>query len=249
MKITVITVCFNSERHIADALVSVDGQTHGDIEHIIIDGASCDGTMDVIRAHAQPWRRVISEPDLGIYDAMNKGLSLANGELVGFLNADDALADPSAIDRLAEAARGGDRDALYSDLVYVRAANPAQVVRHWHSGRFSRHGLACGWMPPHPTFYVRRSLLASVGMFDTGMRIAADYDFMLRVLTRPNVVVAHVPGVMVKMRTGGASNRSAAALWRKSSEDLRAMRRNRVGGLGTLLCKNLRKLPQFLQRA
>lgn len=248
MKISIVTVCFNSVRSIADTLASVDAQTHPDIEHLLIDGASRDGTMNVIGAHARKWRRAISEPDRGIYDAMNKGLAQATGEFVGFLNADDTLVDPDAIARLAEAATNTTCDALYSDVEYVRANDVAEVVRHWRSGNFSRDRLARGWMPPHPTFYVRRALLASVGRFDADMRIAGDYDFMLRVLTRPSVSLVHVPGVMVRMRMGGASNRSPAALWRKSVEDLIALRRNRVGGLGTLVCKNLRKLPQFVAR-
>ena len=249
MKISIITVSFNSARTIADTLQSVDAQTWSEIEHIVIDGASTDDTMAIISAHDTPGRIVSSEKDHGIYDAMNKGLRLATGDLVGFLNADDVFADPGAVARLAAAADRTGADALFSDLVYVRQHDLDAVVRYWACGAFSRRRLHLGWMPPHPTFYLRRSLLAKIGEFDTGLRIAADYDFMLRALCRADITTAHIPAVMVRMRTGGVSNRSLAMLWRKSSEDLLALRRSGVGGWPTLVCKNLRKLPQFFQRS
>jgi glycosyltransferase len=244
--VSIVTVCYNSAAHIEDALRSVDEQSWPYIEHLIFDGASTDRTMQIIQAHSRQGRQVLSEPDRGIYDAMNKGLALARGDYVGFLNADDMLADGDAITRLAATVRRTQCDALYSDLVYVGAQDTARVIRHWRSGRFTRGALARGWMPPHPTFYVRREVLQRVGRFDASMRIAADYEFMLRVLIQPGIAVAKVPGLLVRMRTGGASNRSLSAIWRKSREDLCAMRRHDVGGLATLLCKNFRKLPQLL---
>ena len=247
MRITLITVCYNSAAHIADTLRSVDAQTWPDIEHLIIDGASRDDTLAIVAAHPQPWRRVLSEPDKGIYDAMNKGLRLASGELVGFLNADDFLADPEAVARIARAAEQG-ADAVYGDLVYVAEHDTARVVRHWVSGDYAPARLARGWMPPHPTFYARRALFERLGGFDTRYRIAADYDLMMRLLTRGQARLAYVPEVQIRMRTGGASNRSLANLWRKSLEDLHIMRKHGVGGLATLLLKNLIKLPQFLLR-
>jgi glycosyltransferase len=225
----------------------VDVQTWPHIEHIVVDGASTDATMQIVQAHGRRGRQAVSEPDRGIYDAMNKGLALASGDYVGFLNSDDMLADPDAIARLAATARRTSCEALYSDLVYVSAADTTRVVRRWRSGAFTRGALARGWMPPHPTFYVGRSVLERVGGFDPSLRIAGDYEFMLRVLLQPEITVAQVPGVLVHMRTGGASNRSVSALWHKSREDLRAMRRHHVGGLATLLCKNIRKIPQFLR--
>jgi glycosyltransferase len=248
MKITVITVCYNSSATIAEALASVAAQRHPRVEHIVVDGGSRDGTQQIVRASGQRVAHLISEPDRGIYDAMNKGLSLATGDYVGFLNADDALADPSVLARIADAARD-QPDAVYGDLVYVRERRPDRVVRVWHSGSFHHDKLRRGWMPPHPTFYVRRELLGSLGLFDTGMRIAADYDFMMRCLSRPGTRAVYVPHVLVRMRMGGASNSSLRALRRKSAEDLVAIRRYGLGGWGTLLRKNLRKLPQFLARA
>ncbi len=245
MKISIITVAYNSARTIGDTLASVAGQTHYDIEHIVIDGASTDDTLAVVQSHGAHVRKTVSEPDGGIYDAMNKGLALASGDFVGFLNADDMLAAPTVIASIAAAASAPSIDAACGDLVYVRQDRSDAVVRYWRCGEFSQSGLRHGWMPPHPTLYVRRSLLAELGGFDTRLRIAADYDFMLRCLKRPGMKVAYVPKVLVKMRLGGASNRSLQAMLRKSREDLFALKQNKVGGLFTLLCKNARKLPQF----
>lgn len=249
MKFSVITVAYNSERTIADTLRSVAAQTHPDIEHIIVDGASRDATLRRVHEHGAHVARIISEPDGGIYDAMNKGMCLATGDFVGFLNADDMLADRDAVSRMATTAIGTGADVVFSDLEYVRQDNVESVVRYWACGEFSRRRLWLGWMPPHPTFYVRRSLIAEVGEFNTALRIAADYDFILRILGRRDISTAHVAGVMVRMRTGGVSNRSLAMMWRKSSEDLLALRRSGVGGWPTLVCKNLRKLPQFFVRS
>lgn len=247
MKITVITVCFNSAATISDALDSVALQTHPDVEHIVIDGGSTDGTQAIVRSRGSNIAKFVSEADHGIYDAMNKGLRLATGDMVGFLNADDVFATPSALS-LVEAAAKQSVDAVYGDLVYVRSDDLSAVIRHWHSGAYVRARLRRGWMPPHPTFYVRRARLEQIGLFDSRLRIAADYDFMLRCLILPRFVVAYVPQVLVRMRAGGVSNRSITALLNKSREDLTALRKSGVGGVWTLACKNLRKLPQFLRR-
>jgi glycosyltransferase len=249
VKISIVTVCFNSAATIGDMLRSVAVQSYPEVEHIVVDGASQDATLDIVRHEGAHVAKLVTEPDRGIYDAMNKGMRLATGDLVGFLNADDVLADRDAVARLAAVADRTGVDAVFSDLVYVRSHDLDAVVRYWACGDFSRRRLRLGWMPPHPTFYLRRSLLAKIGEFDTGLRIAADYDFMLRALCRADITTAHIPAVMVRMRTGGVSNRSLAMLWRKSSEDLLALRRSGVGGWPTLVCKNLRKLPQFFQRS
>ena len=245
MRISVVTVSFNNERTIADTLRSVVQQTHDDIEHIVIDGASTDTTLQVVRTCNERVARVISEPDRGLYDAMNKGLAAATGQYVGFLNADDLFATPRAVAYLAEAASTGP-DAVFGDLVYVGTDHIDHIVRRWRSGEFVPARLRFGWMPPHPTFYVRRELLQCVGGFDTSLRIAADYDFMLRCLLRPGATARYVPHDLVRMRLGGASNSSVSAVSRKSREDLLVLRRHRLGGWLTLACKNLRKLPQFL---
>ncbi len=248
MKISVITVAFNSVATIADTLASVAEQTYSHVEHLVIDGGSTDGTLELVRQRGLRVSQLVTAPDRGIYDAMNKGLRLAQGDFVGFLNADDVFASPQTMSTVvgAIAANPICPDAVYGDLQYVSTPHAEQVVRHWRSGAFTPSRLLFGWMPPHPTFYLRRSRLEAIGEFDLGFRIAADYDFMLRCLSQPGFRVAYIPEVLVRMRTGGASNRSLAALALKSREDLTALRKNKVGGVPTLLCKNFRKLPQFL---
>lgn len=242
VKISIVTVAFNSGRTIGDTLRSVAGQSHPNIEHIVIDGGSIDDTLEQVQLHGTHVAYCRSEADAGIYDAMNKGLRLASGDFVGFLNADDILASPNAVATMARAMAKA--DVIYGDLVYVKADDTSRIVRRWTSDDYRPQRLRLGWMPPHPTFYVRRSCISAMA-FDLRYRIAGDYDFMLRCLQLPGLRVSYLPEVLVHMRNGGASNRSIKALWRKSSEDLSAMRRNGVGGPFTLAAKNLRKLPQF----
>jgi glycosyltransferase len=191
---------------------------------------------------------LISEPDRGIYDALNKGINCATGEVVGFLHADDVYAHPDVLRWVAEVFADPSVDAVYGDLEYVRQDDLNQVVRYWQAGPFTPQRLAWGWMPPHPTLYVRREWYARLGGFDTRYRIAADYHCILRLFSQPGFKAVYVPRVLVKMRVGGASNRSLGNIIRKSREDFDALRRTRVGalgGLGALAWKNLCKLTQF----
>lgn len=248
MKISVITAVRNNRDTIAAALDSILEQTHPDVELVVIDGASTDGTLEVLRRYAARLQVLVSEPDGGIYDALNKGLARASGELVGFLHADDLLADPGVLAAIAAACSDGTTDGVYGDLQYVDKQQPGRVIRHWRSAPFRRALLARGWMPPHPTLYLKREVYQRFGNFDTGYRIAADYDFMLRILCSGTLRLRYLPQVLVRMRVGGASNRSLRNLLRKSREDWRAIRRHGIGGLPTLLAKNLSKLPQFFSR-
>jgi glycosyltransferase len=249
IKVSIITVCYNSAAHIADALRSVDEQTHADIEHIIVDGASTDGTLELLQKAQRPGRLVVSERDKGIYDAMNKGLRRATGDIIGFLNADDFFASPDTVNRIVSQFEADEAvDAVYGDLEYVSADRLDRSVRYWRAGEFQLSELAKGWMPPHPTFYMRRRLQLRVGEFDTQYRIAADYDYMVRCMTSPQARLAYLPQVLVRMRLGGVSNASAKTMLRKSREDLRVMRTHGIGGLWSLVIKNLRKLPQFVAR-
>jgi glycosyltransferase len=191
---------------------------------------------------------VVSEPDSGIYHALNKGLALATGEVVGFLHADDVYADGEVLARVAAAFADPAVDAVYGDLVYVRKADTARVVRHWRAGAYDPARLRRGWMPPHPTLYLRRALYERHGVFDRRYRIAGDYDLMLRMLSRLTGRVVYLPQVLVRMRVGGESNRSLSRILRKSREDYRALRENGIGGAGALVWKNLSKIPQFFRR-
>ena len=212
---------------------------------MVIDGGSTDGTLDVLHAHRNQIDVLVSEPDRGIYDALNKGISRARGDIVGFLHADDVYADREVLSDISSNFSNNRIDAVYGDLVYVDNLMPPRVIRYWKGGMYDPKKLAWGWMPPHPTFYVRRSVYQELGAFDTSFQIAADYDCMLRLLGR-GITVAYIPRVLVKMRWGGASNRSLKNIIQKSREDYRALRANAIGGLGTLICKNLSKAPQFL---
>jgi glycosyltransferase len=177
---------------------------------------------------------------------MNKGLALATGEFVGFLNADDVYADEKVLARIASAAAESQSDWVYGDLEYVDQNDPSKVFRHWQSGAFAPSKLRFGWMPPHPTFYARTEMLKSQGGFDTRYRISADYDCMMRSLMRTDARVAYVNEVLIRMRTGGASSsHSLMAVVRRCREDFNIIRRNRLGGIVTLACKSLRKIPQF----
>lgn len=245
MKISVITAVLNRRDTIQAALDSLASQDYAEIEHIVVDGGSDDGTLAVLEANRARISTLLSESDRGIYDALNKGIALASGEVVGFLHADDVFADDRVLSRIASAMRDPCVDATYGDLVYVRRDDPDRVVRYWRAGSYSRSRLAWGWMPPHPTFYVRRSVYGRLGGFDTRHRIAADYDCMLRFLGAGGVAPAYIPEVLVRMRLGGASNASVGRILRKSWEDYLALRRNGVGGLGALAWKNFGKLGQF----
>lgn len=248
MKLSVVTATYNCADTLADCLDSVAGQTHTDVEHILVDGASTDGTLALLQAWSDQLAQLVSEPDGGIYFGLNKGLALASGEAVGFLHSDDVYANPEVLARVARAFADPAVEAVYGDLVYVAAEDTSRVIRYWRAGDYRPQRLRSGWMPPHPTLFLRRSLYERLGVFDTRYRIAADYDLMLRMLTQLQGRVQYLPEVLIRMRVGGVSNRSLANVLRKSWEDYRALRANGVGGLGALAWKNLSKLPQFIRR-
>lgn len=248
MRISVVTAVYNRRETVAQAVESVLSQTHSDVETILIDGASTDGTLEALLPYRQRLSVFVSERDLGIYDALNKGIERASGEVIGFLHADDLFDNREVLARVAEAFADPQVDAVYGDLVYVRYGNVDQVVRYWRAGQFEPGALRRGWMPPHPTFYVRRRVYQRLGFFDTRYRIAADYESVLRFLGRGGIRSAYIPQVLVRMRIGGISNRSLGNILHKSREDLDALRRNGIGGIGTVLQKNLGKLSQFWRR-
>lgn len=245
IKISLITAAYNSHSTIVNALESVFCQTYSNVELIVIDGGSTDGTLEILQRYADKISIFVSEPDNGIYDALNKGIRYASGDVVGFLHADDLLADSHVLSRIAAGFSNHNVSAVYGDLQYVFKDDPSRIIRYWKAGEFNQRKLSFGWMPPHPTLYVRRSLFEKVGSFDTHYRIAADYEFILRLFSLPGFNPLYIPEVFVKMRMGGASNRSFSNILRKSYEDWNALRKNRVGGLGALICKNISKVRQF----
>ena len=249
MKISVVTAVMNGSGTLPAMLESLQAQTHLEVEHVVQDGRSTDGTLDLLRKIGHPQMRLQSAPDTGIYDAINQGIARATGDVVGLLHADDALAGPEVLTQVADALADPAVDGVYGDLQYVAQSDVTRVIRHWRAGRFSPAKLRRGWMPPHPTLYLRRAVFERAGVYDTSFRISGDYDAMLRYLTAGQVRLAYIPHIMVRMKMGGVSNRSFAHMIRKSREDYRAIRRHGVGGVGTLLAKNLSKLPQFAKRA
>ena len=248
MKVSVVTAVYNRERTLGRALTSLNQQRYPDVEQVLVDGGSSDGSLEVAEQHPATGshvRRVISEPDEGIYDAINKGIGLATGEVIGLLHSDDELAGPEALERVVEAMEDSTVDLVYGDLDFFAADDPSRVVRSWRSGSFHRPALRRGWMPPHPTVYVRRRVFERFGCYDTSYRIAGDYDFLLRVLLEPTVGVAYVPEVLYRLGIGGASTGSLSGILRKTREDLRAARSHGLSPLLTIASKNLRKLHQL----
>lgn len=248
LNISVITATWNCLSTVADCLDSVAKQTYPHRQHVVVDGASTDGTLDLLQAHRQQLAVLQSEPDRGIYDALNKGIALATGDVVGFLHADDLYAHPQVLEHVAAVFQDPSVCAVYGDLHYVRQHDTSRVVRHWQSCPVSPTLLAWGWMPAHPTLYVRREWYQRIGGFDTSYRIAADYLSILQLFSQPGFKAVYLPEVLVTMRLGGASNRSLKAIARKTAEDWRALRQTRVGalgGVGAMVWKNLSKLGQF----
>ena len=246
MKVSIVTATYNSALTITDTLHSLNQQNYQNIEYIVIDGQSRDNTLSVVKESCPRVTTVISEPDKGIYDALNKGIKAATGDVIGFLHSDDLFAYPDAITDIVNTFQKNSCDAVYADLEYVSKDNIKNVVRLWRSGNYSKHKLRHGWMPPHPTFYMKRELYDKFGYFDLSFKIAADYDSLLRYLWAENVQMKYLPKVLIKMRVGGASNRSLKNVILKTKEDIRALSNNQVPLMKAIVWKNLSKLPQFI---
>lgn len=245
MKISIITITFNSAKTLLRALESVQAQTYKDIEHVIVDGQSTDGTRKLIEAYAKEHANVrwISEKDDGIYNAINKGIAMATGDVIGLLHSDDTLYSTDSIEYIANAFAQTDANVVYGDLQYRKGG---KVVRHWKSNTFNSRTLKYGWMPPHPTVYVRREVYEQVGPYDDWFRISADYDMLLRIFTA-GYKTYYIPKVLVSMEIGGVSNRNTRARLSKTQEDYIVLKKNHVGaGWLTVACKQLRKIKQFL---
>jgi glycosyltransferase len=224
-------------------------QSCKDHEHVVVDGLSKDRTLEVVRRKATEKTQVISEKDHGIYDALNKGIAHAQGDVIGFLHADDFYPDSQVLERVAHTFEDPQVDCCYGDHEYVRAEDSSRVVRYWRAGAYYPGIFLKGWMPPHTGFYARRSVYEKLGGFDTRLRIAADYEFMLRALHLHQHSVVYLPHVLTRMRVGGASNRSLKNILQKSREDLLAWKLNGLrGGYRAVALKNLSKLPQFFVR-
>jgi glycosyltransferase involved in cell wall biosynthesis len=247
--VSVITACFNSESTIEETIRSVAEQDYRNIEHIVVDGGSSDRTLGIIEKSARSSLRCVFEPAAGIYGALNRGIRESSGDIIAILHSDDFYSGPSVIRQVVDAMNDAGSESLYGDLLYVRRDAPSQVVRRWIAGNYRAGAFRRGWMPPHPTFFVRRSSYADHGLYDTSFRSSGDYELMLRFLHRFSISVTYLPQILVHMRTGGISNRSLRNRLRAAAEDRRAWRMNGLmPGMFTLILKPLSKLPQFLLR-
>lgn len=249
LKISVITAVYNRDATITDAIKSVASQSYIDLEHVVVDGMSSDDTSKIVEANRDTIGVSIREPDSGIYDALNKGIAASSGDVVGFLHADDLFADESVIQRVHDKFQSGNYDAVYADLTYVDFENPDRVVRYWQSGKYLVSKFRFGWMPPHPTVYVRREIYEKYGDYRTDHGSAADYECMVRLMVRNLIRVGYIPDIAVKMRVGGESNASVGNRLNANSADRAAWVENGLKPpFGLRFTKPLRKIPQYFLR-
>lgn len=248
LKVSIITVCFNSASTIEATIRSVIDQNYLNIEYIIIDGGSTDGTLQIIEKYRSKVSKLISEKDDGIYFAINKGIALAAGDIIGVLHADDFYINEHVISKVVNEFEKTNSDTVYGDLQYVDRVDSNKVIRHWKSGKYAEGLFLKGWMPPHPTFFVRKKLYDKYGLFNTALRSAADYEMMLRLLHKYKCSTAYIPEVLVKMRVGGKSNVSIINRIQANREDKKAWLINGLKPeLFTFIRKPLSKLNQFFK--
>jgi len=265
VRLSLITATYNASKYLPCCFANVAAQKLP-IEHIVIDGDSTDGTKSVIQQHSQQISKYISEPDRGLYDALNKGISMASGEIIGILNADDYYSNNSVLRQVLEVFDNPDIDACYGDLLYINADSTSghaeattkstlntltkiEIKRFWRSGFYSPKSFYWGWMPPHPTFFVRRSIYEKFGAFRLDMGTAADYELMLRLLLKHRINCHYIPKILVYMRTGGLSNVTVVNRFHANRMDRKAWSANNLKPYPwTIAFKVLRKVPQYLLR-
>lgn len=254
MKISIITATYNSEEYIHHCLQSISSQTYSNIEHIVIDGGSNDRTPGIIKS-TQSITKWVSEPDEGIYDALNKGVKMASGDIIGLLHSDDIFYSKDTIEKLLNLFTvKGDTDhkrihGVFGDLVFTKNRNTDKIVRTWRGKSFKSSKIKCGWMPPHPTLFLRKEVFQKHGLYDTSYKVSADYKFMLQLMKDKDINLAYFPEIVTKMRIGGASTGTLKQILRKSTEDFHVLRSNGFKfPLLVLIAKNMRKIPQIFIR-
>lgn len=246
MKVSIITTCYNREKTIAQAIESVLGQDYPDIEYIVVDGASTDGSFKVIRSYGSRIAKVISERDGGMYEAINKGIKMATGEIVGLLHSDDFLFHPHIISEIVERFKQTSADIVYGNGLFVDAQETDKVIRDWRSGNYRRWKVRLGWLPLHPTVYIKRSAIERYGLYNENYKIAADSDFLVRYLYKADLKVEYLGKYVVRMRMGGLSTDSQKrkAMWK---EDVEMYRENGFWGVPEKILKMGWKVPQFVK--
>jgi len=245
LKISIVTVCYNSEKFIRTAIESVLAQTYSNIEYIIIDGASKDDTLNIIKSYGDRIHIVVSEPDKGIYDAMNKGLKLATGDYVAVLNSDDFYTDNYVIEHVVNRLEEAKTDSLFSDLTYVDPINTDKQVRYWKGNEFVKGSFKTGWHPAHPTFFVKKSIYEQFGYFNLSIKLAADFELMLRFLEKHQISSCYLALPLIKMRLGGATNKNFKNIYNQNIECYKSFK---INGLSvSVLYPFFRLLPKFKQ--
>lgn len=246
MKVSIITATYNSSTYISDCVKSVNDQTYKNIEHIIIDGASKDNTLEIINSIPNRIIKIVSDKDKGIYDAMNKGIYAATGDIVGILNSDDFFTDKDAITKIVkEFVDNPNLEGVYTNLYYVKQDNPEIIVRHWVSEPFKERSFFKGWHPPHPTLYMRRTVYEKYGLFDLNFSLAADFELMLRYFERYKIKTKYLPISTIRMRLGGATSKSFENIKKQNIECIEAFRTN--GFKAPMLYPIYRLIPKLLQ--
>ena len=245
MKISIITVSYNSEATIETTFQSVANQSYQNIEYIVVDGGSTDGTLDLVKKYNKHISKWVSEPDKGLYDAMNKGIAMATGDVIGLINSDDLFCDNNALEKVANVFRKQPNlDSVYADLYYVSQQNTDKIVRHWVTG--SQKKFKNGWHPAHPTFYIKKEVYNKYGEFDLTYKLAADFEIMLRFLEKFNISTTYLKEPLVKMRLGGETNKSLNNILKQNAECIRAFKKNDVS-VSSFLYPILRILPKLVQ--
>ncbi|MFN4082099.1 MAG: glycosyltransferase family 2 protein [Bacteroidia bacterium] len=246
MKVSIITSVFSNKAYLPDAIESVLSQTHTDIEYIIVDGDSKDGTIDVVKSYGNKISKFITEPDEGVYFALNKGINIATGDIIAILHSDDFYVNKTVISQVVEAFENNHIDAVYANLYYVSNKNKNKIVRTWDAGIYTPNSFYFGWMPPHPAFFVKRDVYVKHGAFNTNLKFAADYELMMRFILKQKIKLHYIPKFFVKMRTGGASNRNITNRIKANIEDRMAWKLNNVKPRWyTLLLKPFIKIFQY----
>jgi len=248
-KISIITVSYNSQSTIKHTIDSVSSQTYKNKEYILIDGASQDWTLDILDFKKDEIDNFVSEKDDGIYDAMNKGIKAATGDIIGILNSDDFYYNQDVLSKVAKVFEETNCDCLYGDLIFVNKGDISKIVRYWKSGKFEKNIMKKGWMLPHPTFFVRKKIYQKYGLYNTSLKRAADYEMILRLLHKEKINIEYIPEILIKMRVGGESN---ASIWNRlkgNNEDNIAWNLNGLKKPHFIrFIKPFRKISQFFRK-
>jgi glycosyltransferase len=249
MKISIITPVLNEVDTIEDCIRSIHSQSYSNLEHIIIDGGSTDGTLEKIKELFNDKMKLITEPDEGIYDALNKGIKLASGDIIGILHANDFYPHNKVLEMISEVFLNYEVDSCYGDLIFVSKEDPNKIIRYWRSGPYKHGMFKWGWHPPHPTFFVKKQIYEKYGLFNKTFKVAGDYELMLRFLEKYKISTYYIPSVLVIMRIGGKSTRSLKSIIFQTGEDYKAWKINKLrGGIFGVLFKKFSKVPQFILR-